>query len=398
MPRNRCTPTRRNTPRDELYRRPQVNNNGNNEDQQIAKLELPCALECELMRKYVVQLHLGIEYDRMCCFFPVVNPNKMRDTLIYIRDVLSTGYENDSLYIPTTAELGFALSLAANGFYRLGEKHIAEKLYQKSRQIIFPVFDRVDTDLDVAGCFMYLALYLVTTGQISQCEYFLSNAEHSVTLMKHSNDPTVCFRVQYLDMTLQSIRFQLDDHFNLFRLFLCTTEFLQVFVDEFTDYTEALNLTNNSFLKNIDLVTHRIYSVYDKCVGILPSNDVGAKRLSVALIANGVKLLYLRQQGHLDVTCRVLADTIADTYNSEYFGMVSANMSLSIVEATLVHTHLFLNQRNEELRRKVELDLGALKKMSGTHWSVQKKFGSLIRTIEKLLNDNLIDNTKLSLL
>jgi hypothetical protein len=79
----------------------------------LSNCPVPSRIEHELVRQFVVAVNLDIDFDELCYFMPILSPQRMRDTLDYIREVLCTGRDDEALYIPTTSELG--LSLAVQG-------------------------------------------------------------------------------------------------------------------------------------------------------------------------------------------------------------------------------------------------------------------------------------------
>src|SRR5688500_17822492 len=79
-------------------------------------LTLPTPTEYDLLRTFIINHYLDIDYERMNHFMPIMDPEKMKLTIKYIRDVFSTGCELDctsyiASYIPTTAELALAFAV-----------------------------------------------------------------------------------------------------------------------------------------------------------------------------------------------------------------------------------------------------------------------------------------------
>jgi hypothetical protein len=76
-----------------------------------AHSRLPGATEHEMARQYVVSVRLNVEYNDLCYFMPLMNPKKMKNILVYIRDSFGTGHVDDTLYTPTASELALALAV-----------------------------------------------------------------------------------------------------------------------------------------------------------------------------------------------------------------------------------------------------------------------------------------------
>jgi hypothetical protein len=93
------------------YDRPNVIKNKEDKQHDNKEIMLPSHREFELARKLIIDTRFDCDYDKMNYFMPVLNPEKMRSTLQYIREVLSTGAKHYELYVPTTAELGLAFAI-----------------------------------------------------------------------------------------------------------------------------------------------------------------------------------------------------------------------------------------------------------------------------------------------
>jgi hypothetical protein len=253
----------------------------------------------------------------------------------------------------------------------MGRKGVSTQLYNKSRDIIYPLMDQVGSDLDVACCFGYIAMYLVSIGDLQQAIFFKKNAELCEKLSQNSNDSVDKHRqAQWLRYYLMGISSQLDDNFDIFSLFPLIVSHINI------DTSDTNEVTAGS---------STLVSAIEKLKN-LKNDDVVIKNMMFTFVSNGAKLKHMRLGNKMDGHSALqIANTITEQIKQEGYAELTSFVVMAVAEAAIVHSYWVLNKRTTELVESLRWDIWGLNIMAERHFLVKQRYSTLLNTLNQTL-------------
>jgi hypothetical protein len=268
----------------------------------------------------------------------------------------------------------------------MGHKYLSQQLYEKCREVICPILEDIEHNLDMASCFYYLALYLLSLGEITRVQYFKENAEHCCRNHIMHSDSMVRKQAVAIQHGLQIIDHTMDDSFDIHEYLMYILRFMQIFFDGHTKSGESMRQPNE-FVSVEAYIDYIVYE-YAEYKGVVPTYDIEAKKALHILISTGSKLNRLRLANQIDQPiCLQYANIITEQIQLGLVDEGTPLCAMAVAEASLVHAYYFNNNRaSYELNQLLRWDFRGLKTLADRHWIVKLRFTDLICILESLTN------------
>jgi len=332
----------------------------------------PSVLESELVRRASVFAHVDICLDKMYFFMPVIELEKARSIMYFIRNSMNMGRMD--VGTPKTSELALIFAIQATHFVRSGKTTIANALYEKSRELLLPIFDVVDENFEVAATYACLTQYLLSSGNLDKAAFFIRNAKKYLNNMARKRNSSkertlewsVLSSTQLLECN-QSLSVRLS-HMNVY----------------FDNDQDKLLILND--LDCIDNMLVRIINYMDRNVnGRVPLPDAISKKLYFFAIAQGAKLQIMKERDADKDQLLQIANSIADVTMSEYFPVCHCMIAISVMEAAFVHAKLLSESPSRELIERLRQDYNGIVTISQRNLVIRMRYGDYISKLESLI-------------
>jgi len=353
---------------------------------------LPSKIEDDVVRLFLVRQHTELSWERLFVFMPIIDPKRIHNILEYIRDYVSTGREESPEYfVPRKSELALVFAVEASCFTRAGDKAISKQLYEKARLLLYPIFDEVECNYEVASCYQYLALWNTYNGDLIRANFYLKNCSK---FLENLDQQQSNINTNFLRYSIRVIETLADDKATLWQIFLLLTEMhglygrFRALQDSsiFMDSNTPLSNTPILGLESIDILVRELSAIIDKNFGLLPTANLEIKRLQYLIIAQAVKLLCIKNAGILpDITTLNIANSIANMTKSQYFPLCSSFTAPALIEAANVHMKFLLDGFNQTLVSQLKQEYLALKILSDRYDLVMIRYGNFIQGIEQII-------------
>jgi hypothetical protein len=263
----------------------------------------------------------------------------------------------------------------------MGETPIAKELHEKSRNMLFQVFDEVETDYDVAVCYSYLAVYNVYQGECKRANFYMKNCNK---YLQRNNQSTPYSN--FLRFIIQTCTLLMDEQTDLLGAFqhMCLLHGLlgrfraMDLRDKETQITQGEDY--------IDMVVAEFTEQMQENTKLIPQRNLEVKRQLFFMLAIALKLQIQASSGKpLDLQMMQMADTITDLTVTENFGHMAPVIVFAVMEATATHMRFLLAEYSDYVIMKLKLDLRALRLLSGRYPLFAPRYGSYIETLASVI-------------
>jgi hypothetical protein len=260
----------------------------------------------------------------------------------------------------------------ATSFARAGKKHISRVLYQKTREILLPVFDDVANNFEVAACYVILGDYLINSGECKRALFFLRNAQ------------------KFIATAEDAPRYHVLKHALLY--YTQIAEFSDDVFDRVA-YLVRIAISNGVLEENCDRRDYNIASiaVNHVCMRMeqnyaMPPQILQVNQMSLKCILLAVKLRLQRyHELPYDEECLATANQISDCVNDELFPMCDSVVSVCLLEAIYVHEKLFQDSPTREIIERLKLDLKGMDLQIERHDFVKIRLSDALTRARELL-------------
>ncbi|KAL0490953.1 hypothetical protein AKO1_009789 [Acrasis kona] len=363
----------------------------------IPHAELPHLIinerEMELIRLYMVSRHNTFSYESTCQALPIMNVEKTKYIMKYIKEVISTGKAEDELEEefkekPTNAELSLIFVTQANSFHRTNNKLMSFHLFDKARTLLLPVMDQVDNDFTVASCYALFSIYLLNEGELKKANFFIRNCRCYFEFNQAKVDKVY---YEFLKMLLEVIDYVWNETTTPRDLFTGAIKTYEIYQQMYDNATRA-NIVRPSRLhlektpQLIDDIIHDFFELFRKLPVNLPKTDVDIKMLSFIMSAQASKIQYMNEYGLISTPeCLTAANNLSQLVESETFPMTYLMNSICLIEAARVHMQYLLVQETPDLIINIRRDLRGLQIMADRYPLVVQRHGEFINGLQTLV-------------
>jgi hypothetical protein len=259
-------------------------------------------------------------------------------------------------------------------------------LYEKTREIIFPVLEKVDEDIEIASAMTYLALYLSSIGENTRARFFKENAQQSCSKFLRNYDKERHGQAKLLQQVLLAMDNIVDDNFDVAAFLNYLFTFFNTSCQFFDCYHHIETHDKNQSTSDLMAMITQIADRYDAYKDIVPSSDIASKKSLLIMTALGTKLKYMRQNNIYDDKSLEIADEIVLQIKLEHFTFSTPFACMSIAEAALVHSHFLLENKSNALINQITWEIWGLKILSERHALAKVQYGGLIAALENCIS------------
>jgi hypothetical protein len=272
---------------------------------------------------------------------------------------------------------------------------MSKQLYEKSRRVLMPVFDNVDTDVNVCACYTQLAMYLASADEVSKANFFLENAEISVDTLKMANDdPDIQTHIMFLEFVLRTIHAIVEEH-DLLTTLRNVSYFRslmhRITIEDEIQTSSAIATPLNDVVQIVDEQLLQFLPILVKLGEVLPSRSLHSQKLTFELLSLGVKLWYYKSSNLMDENTLQFANSVTEITMSDYFAICPPFVCSVVIEAAIVHAH-FVETKIELIDYLIK-DFRALKVMGERHEIASRRNESFMEGLEQLIDRLQADKT-----
>jgi hypothetical protein len=319
--------------------------------------------EDDIARKSNFSTHFEICFENMSYFLPVIEPERAKLIMKHIQQTIDTSEEIYNQHSVRTSEVALIFAIQATSFIRAGQKIIATKLYEKTRDLLVSIFDLVGEDLEVAACYGCLTQYFVTVGDVGKATFFMNNATsflNNVTAPKQR-------MADALAKTLRTCAQALSTNENI------TEAFANVFY---------IKLEADATSQEISNITDKVLVYLDSLE--LPPTVRVARRIYVMLLSEGLKIQKLRER-QVPINNEYLdyARKITKLVSEEYFSICQGAVAIALKESSLVYMELLEQTPSTEFVENLKENLRGLNILSERHGLIRNRYYDFITSIKQ---------------